>query len=316
MLAQVLFGGLAVGSIYGLVALGFAVVFKATDVFNFAQGMFVVCGAFFAVTAVSILKLPFGVAILFIIGASALLGVVIHMLLIQPLSGRPMLSVIMLTIALSIVMRALIEMFYGSQGRPLNTALPTGVFVVGDLRMSQLHLTAMVVSWVCMAAFGAFFKFTPVGLLMRATADGHEAAVVSGINVNVMNRLAWAIGSVLAAIGGLFLGQLQIVSTEPVGLTVRILGATGRHARGFITAGATGTPRGTDFRKEFPVGKELDAKIIEIDPKRGELKLSIKAMNEDTERNAYQQYRAQVKREAKFGTLADLLQKRNIVPQK
>lgn len=214
MLAQVLFGGLAVGSIYGLVALGFAVVFKATDVFNFAQGMFVVCGAFFAVTAVSLLKLPFGVAVLFIIGASALLGVVIHMLLIQPLSGRPMLSVIMLTIALSIVMRALIEMFYGSQGRPLNTALPSGVFVVGDLRMSQLHLTAMVTSWVCMAAFGAFFRFTPIGLLMRATADGHEAAVVSGINVNVMNRLAWAIGSVLAAIGGLFLGQLQIVSTE------------------------------------------------------------------------------------------------------
>ena len=214
MLAQVLFGGLAVGSIYGLVALGFAVVFKATDVFNFAQGMFVVCGAFFAVTAVSVLKLPFGVAVMFIIGASALLGVVIHVLLIQPLSGRPMLSVIMLTIALSIVLRALIEMFYGSQGRPLNTPLPSGVFVIGNLRISQLHLTAMLVSWICMAGFGAFFKFTSVGLLMRATADGHEAAVVSGINVNVMNRLAWAIGSVLAAIGGVFLGQLQIVSTE------------------------------------------------------------------------------------------------------
>jgi small subunit ribosomal protein S1 len=108
--------------------------------------------------------------------------------------------------------------------------------------------------------------------------------------------------------------RVQIVTVEAVGLTVRILGATGRHARGFITAGATGTPRGTDLRKEFPVGKELDAKIVEIDPKRGELKLSIRAMNEDTERNAYQQYRAQVKREAKFGTLADLLQKRNIVP--
>ncbi len=214
MLAQVLFGGLAVGSIYGLVALGFAVVFKATDVFNFAQGMFVVCGAFFAVTAVAVLKLPFGIAVLFIIGAAATLGVVIHIFLIQPLSGRPMLSVIMLTIALSIVLRAMIEMFYGSQGRPLNTPLPSGVFVLGNLRISQLHLTAMVVSWICMAGFGAFFKFTPIGLLMRATADGHEAAVVSGINVNVMNRLAWAIGSVLAAIGGLFLGQLQIVSTE------------------------------------------------------------------------------------------------------
>ncbi len=225
MLAQVLFGGLAVGSIYGLVALGFAVVFKATDVFNFAQGMFVVCGAFFAVTAVSVLKLPFGVAVLFIIGAAATLGVVIHILLIQPLSGRPMLSVIMLTIALSIVMRALIEIFYGSQGRPLTTPMPSGVFVLGSLRISQLHLTAMVVSWVCMAGFGAFFKFTPIGLLMRATADGHEAAVVSGVNVNVMNRLAWAIGSVLAAIGGVFLGQLQIVSTELEGIGLLALPA-------------------------------------------------------------------------------------------
>lgn len=80
--------------------------------------------------------------------------------------------------------------------------------------------------------------------------------------------------------------RVQIVSTDPAGLTVRVLGATGRHARGFITAGGTGTARGTDFRKAFPIGKELDAKIIEIDPKRGELKLSIKAMNEDTERNA------------------------------
>lgn len=214
MLQQVLFGGFAVGSIYGLVALGFAVVFKATDVFNFAQGMFVVAGAYFAVTAMSILGLPFPLGVLFLIGAAALMGVVIHALLIQPLSGRPMLSVIMLTIALSIVMRALIEITYGSAGRPLSTPLPTGVFVLGNLRVSQLHLTAIVVSWVCMAGFGAFFRFTPVGLLMRATADGHEAAVVSGINVNVMNRLAWAIASVLAAIGGLFLGQLQIVSTE------------------------------------------------------------------------------------------------------
>jgi small subunit ribosomal protein S1 len=100
------------------------------------------------------------------------------------------------------------------------------------------------------------------------------------------------------------------------GLTVRVLGATGRQARGFISASATGTPRGTELKKLFPVGKELDAKIIEHDPRRGELKLSIRALNEETERNAYQQYRAQVKREAKFGTLADLLAKRNITPNK
>ena len=214
MFSQVLFSGLALGSIYGLVALGFAIVFKATDVFNFAQGMFVVCGAFFAVTTINLLGLPFPLAVAATIGAAALLGVVIHVLLIQPLAGRPMLSVIMLTIALSIALRALIEILYGPQARTLVTPLPKGIFLIGDVRISQLHLTAAVVSWVCMAGFGAFFKYTSVGLLMRATADGHEAAVVSGVNVNVMNRLAWAIGASLAAVGGLFLGQLQIVSTE------------------------------------------------------------------------------------------------------
>lgn len=225
MFEQVFFSGLALGSIYGLVALGFAVIFKATDVFNFAQGMFVVCGAYLAVTAMSLLQLPFSLAIVFIVGAAALLGVLIHMVLIQPLSGRPMLSVIMLTIALSIALRSFIEIVFGPQGRSLTTPLPTGVLMLGSIRISYLHLTAALVSWVCMAGFGLFFRFTSVGLLMRASADNHEAAVVSGINVNTMNRLAWAIGSTLAAVGGLFLGQLQIASTELEGIGLLALPA-------------------------------------------------------------------------------------------
>ncbi len=110
--------------------------------------------------------------------------------------------------------------------------------------------------------------------------------------------------------------KVVVVSVENSGLQVRVLGATGRNARGFISASSTGTPRGTELRKLFPVGKELEAKIIEHDPRRGELKLSIRALNEENERNAYQQYRAQVKREAKFGTFADLLAKRNVTPGK
>ena len=110
--------------------------------------------------------------------------------------------------------------------------------------------------------------------------------------------------------------KVVVVTVESGGLVVRVLGATGRHARGFISAAATGTPRGTELRKLFPVGKQLDVKITEHDPRRGELKLSIKALNEENERNAYQQYRAQVKREAKFGTFADLLAKRNTTPSK
>ncbi len=103
--------------------------------------------------------------------------------------------------------------------------------------------------------------------------------------------------------------KVVVQTVESGGLQVRIVGATGRSARGFITSAGTGTPRGTELRKHFPVGKELEAKIVEIDPRRGEAKLSIKAMNEDTERNAYKSYRQQVKQEAKFGTFGDLLKK-------
>jgi small subunit ribosomal protein S1 len=93
------------------------------------------------------------------------------------------------------------------------------------------------------------------------------------------------------------------------GLVVRVLGVTGRQSRGFIPAGHTGTPRGSDLRKEFPIGTKVEAKVLEIDPRRGEAKLSIRAVKEDAEKQAYQQYRAGVAREAKFGTFADLMKK-------
>ncbi len=214
MLAQILFSGLAIGSIYGLVALGFAVIFKATEVFNFAQGMLVVVGAYLAVLFVSQLQLPFAIAVICILAAAAVLGMIIQQLLIRPLAGRPLLPVIMITIALAIVLRALIEILFGVQPRTLTTPLPTGSYEIAGIRVSQLHLTAAIVSWVCMAGFGAFFRFTSAGLLMRATANSHEAALVSGINVNRVNAGAWAIGTVLAAIGGVFLGQLQVASAE------------------------------------------------------------------------------------------------------
>lgn len=103
--------------------------------------------------------------------------------------------------------------------------------------------------------------------------------------------------------------KVAVVGTTEAGLSVRILGVTGRAARGFIPAGHTGTARGADLRKEFPVNTKLDAKVLEIDPRRGEAKLSIRALKEDVEKQAYQAYRSGVAREAKFGTFADLMKK-------
>ncbi len=100
--------------------------------------------------------------------------------------------------------------------------------------------------------------------------------------------------------------KVVVVTVEIGGLNVRVLGVTGRHARGFIPASATGTARGTDLKKQFPMGTQLEAKVMEIDPRRGEIKLSIRALTDETERSAYNQYRAQVTKQAKF-TLGDLI---------
>ena len=99
-----------------------------------------------------------------------------------------------------------------------------------------------------------------------------------------------------------------VTNVETGGLVVRILGVTGRSAKGFIPAGGTGTPRGTELRKPFPIGTKVEAKVMEIDPKRGEVKLSIKALTDQTERDAYHEYKKQVSKEARF-TFGDLLKK-------
>jgi small subunit ribosomal protein S1 len=101
--------------------------------------------------------------------------------------------------------------------------------------------------------------------------------------------------------------KVAVVAAESAGLVVRVIGLTGRQARGFIPAGHTGTERGTDLRKHFPQGMRLDAKVIEVDPRRGEAKLSLRAFKEDTEKAAYNEYRASVAKASKFGTLGDLL---------
>ncbi len=103
--------------------------------------------------------------------------------------------------------------------------------------------------------------------------------------------------------------KVMVVSASEPGLVVRIIGLSGRAARGFIPAGHTGTQRGSDLRKFFTPGTKLAAKVLEVDPRRGETKLSIRALREDTEKAAYSEYRATVAREAKFGTFADLLKK-------
>ncbi len=104
--------------------------------------------------------------------------------------------------------------------------------------------------------------------------------------------------------------QVEVVKAESAGIVVRVLGATGRAARGFVPAGQTGTQRGTDLRKHFKAGSVLKVKVLDVDPRRGEPKLSVRALAEDEERSAHREYRKALQKEGGFGTLGDLLKQR------
>ena len=143
---QYLVGGLATGSVYGLIALGFVLVFKSTDVFNFAQGDLLMTGAYITVTALVTFNLPLGPAMIFALLAAAVIGLLIQQLIIRKMLGQPLLTVVMVTIALSLVIRGLIVIIYGPEDRTLESTLPNDTLTILGVKVSQLDLTIMAVA--------------------------------------------------------------------------------------------------------------------------------------------------------------------------
>jgi len=140
---QYVIGGLAVGSIYGLVALGFVLIFKATDVFNFAQGDLLMVGGYLLFTCLATFSLPMIPAILVALAMAAVMGVLLQVIVFRPMIGRPLLTVVMVTIALSLIIRSVMQIFYGPQERSLPARLPSESFGFLGLRISTLDLIVM-----------------------------------------------------------------------------------------------------------------------------------------------------------------------------
>jgi branched-chain amino acid transport system permease protein len=211
---QYVIGGLAIGSIYGLVALGFVLVFKSTDVFNFAQGDLLMVGGYLLFTALASLSLPMLPAILFVLTGGAILGVLLQVVVFRKMVGKPLLTVVMVTIALSLIIRSVLQIIYGPQERTLPTTLPNESLEILGLRVSTLDLLVMGITGACVLLFALFFRRSKLGLQMRATAESVEAAVLSGIDANRVFLVAFGIGTATAALGGLLMGNLQAVSPQ------------------------------------------------------------------------------------------------------
>ncbi len=217
---QLLMNGIAIGAIYAMVALGFVLVFKATSVLNFAHGSFLMIAAYLAVSLIAVMGVPFILALAIIAVVLAILGVVLHYSIMRWMIGKAFFSVVLVTVGLEIVIRALLLIFYGPLPRGRLTALPQGRFNFGSVAIPYVNVVMVVAAAVTVVAFLVFFNRSRLGLHMRAVAENLEAAAAMGIDPNRIYAAAWAIGLMMAAIGGVLYAHF----TPSISLGLSVIG--------------------------------------------------------------------------------------------
>jgi branched-chain amino acid transport system permease protein len=213
-LAILLANGLLVGAMYALVALGFVLIYKATDAINFAQGEFVMFAGFLAAGAIHLAGAPWWASALLTIAAMIGFGFVLERVVLRPLLGRPIIAVIMATIGLAAVLRGTATMAFGGGTQTIPLPIPDTPLRLGPLILPPIELVGAGVSLGFLAAFGWFFLKSRIGVAMRAVADNQQVAMAMGINVQRYFALAWALAGVVSALGGVLWGAMLGVDNQ------------------------------------------------------------------------------------------------------
>ncbi len=206
---QLVLNGLVIGSIYALVGLGFVIIYKSSAILNFAQGEFLMLGAYVCLAIFTTAKVPFVAAFALTLAFSVVLGVLMERVLLRPMIGEPVIAVIMLTLGLSSVLKAVVQAIWGTDTRPYPELFPTTPVRIGPLPVSQGYLYSVASVGLLLVLFSAFFKYTRAGIAMRATAFSQQVALSMGISVKRMFALAWSIAAVVSAVGGVLLGGVR-----------------------------------------------------------------------------------------------------------
>lgn len=225
LLVQLLVNGLIVGALYGVVAMCFVLIYKASQVVNFAQGEFVLMGAWACWWLVASLNLPFWLGFPVSLVFMALLGVLVQVLALRPLIGEPIISVVMVTIGLSIFFQALLRWVFGVFTQPFPPVFDTKTVTIFGLNVESAYLMSLVFSVVVMAGFAYFFKFTRMGLAMRATAFDQQVAQSLGVSVKQVFAVSWAISAVVSALAGVVVGLISGVSAAVATVGVKVFPA-------------------------------------------------------------------------------------------
>jgi branched-chain amino acid transport system permease protein len=216
---QLVIGGISQGCIYGLIALGFVLIYKATETVSFAQGELMMLGSFCGLATMTFLGFPFWLAVLSAIGAMAAFGVLLERVVIRPILGQPAFSIVMLTIGIGYVARGVITMIpsIGTDTHTLPVPYKDMVWNLGGaggqgglvLNVEQMVVIAATAA-LCLLLF-AIFRYSKVGIAMQAASQNQLAAYYMGIPVKALNGLVWGLAAAVAAVAGLLLAPITFV---------------------------------------------------------------------------------------------------------
>ena len=238
-LLQIAIEGTLTGLVYGLVALAFVVIFRASRIVNLAQGQLVLVGAYLMGTL--LVHLPAPVAIVLALGASVLVGVAIERFVFRPLIGQPVFSIVMASIGLLILLQGVVQLVWGAQTRPFAAVLPEGGWKIDTLLVNKRLLIGAGITIVAVEALRIFFLKTRIGLRLAAVAEDHFVALSLGVSVEASTRIAWAAGAFLSTLAAMVLlsGNVLGLQAGDIGLRalpVALLGGL-ESLRGAVLAG-------------------------------------------------------------------------------
>ncbi|MBL0918363.1 MAG: branched-chain amino acid ABC transporter permease [Hydrogenophaga sp.] len=212
-LLQLLISGAAQGCIYGLIALGFVLIYKATETVSFAQGDLMMVGAFGGLLTMTLLGFPFWLSVIAAIGGMALFGIALERLVIRPILGQPAFSIVMLTIGVGYTLRGLITMIpnIGTETHTLPVPYAGQVLNLGTLVISAEQIVVIGATALLCGLLFAMFRYSKLGIAMQAASQNQLAAYYMGIPVKRLNGLVWGLAAGVAAIAGLLLAPITFV---------------------------------------------------------------------------------------------------------
>lgn len=220
---QLLISGIAAGGVYGLIALGFVLIYKATSILNLATGEFMTLGAFVCLSTMTQVSAPFWLALLVTMLFSAILGITIERIVLRPLIGEPVIAVIMVTIGLASILKGLTHLTWSPEYRSFPPIFPPQPLDLGIAIVPSGLLWGFIFAVVCTVVFTLIFRYTRTGLAMRATAANQQAALSMGISVKRIFALSWIFAAITAAVGGIIIGNISGISIHLGHIGLKVL---------------------------------------------------------------------------------------------